>query len=77
MLVKDQVGAMLLAVDTDEQGAVLNARVLASVPSEGIGDLILPKVRGWHFVRNPTQPKEPCTLARKNGALVMEFLLRR
>jgi TonB family protein len=75
LLQRFEVGALLLALDTNDRGDVVEVRILASVPADGLEATVIPTVKKWRFVKAPKQRVDVCTLAQKNRMLTLEFML--
>lgn len=71
---KGVVGAVIFEFDHDENGAVINPRVLASVPDEGFKDEAMKTVKRWSYkAAEHEQPGTTCRLERKNLQLPAIF----
>lgn len=66
-------GAVILELEFDEEGQVINPRVLASVPVEEFDDRSLRAVGQWKF--KPDQPKQVGVTCRLNRDSVVQPLV--
>ncbi len=68
-------GAVIVQFDTDEQGAILNPRILAAAPSKIFGDAVLRHMRQARY--EPGAKWGPgCSLARQARTATYSFFLR-
>lgn len=66
------IGAVILHVDIDENGAVSNPQILAAVPSKPFGDAILENITRMRY-RPGKKWSENCSLAEKGHVIIYRF----
>ena len=73
-LYKGMVGAVIFEFDQDETGAIINPRVIASVPDEGFKEKALKTVKRWSYKADENEtPGETCRLDRTSLQLPVVF----
>lgn len=69
-------GAVILEIELDSTGAVINPKVRAAIPFEGFSESVVKTASQWTYVPEDAEiPGETCRLQRKNLVVPFTFSL--
>ena len=69
------VGSVLVRIETDERGKVINTELLASVPLEGFAETVLEKARTWTYRPDRDADLRQCRVEFNNYTYKVSFLI--
>jgi TonB family protein len=74
-LYEGYVGSVLVQVDIDEDGKISNPQILAAVPEEYFGKVVLESVVDMRYSTGKTWDPAVCSLAEKGHIITFQFVI--